>query len=172
VEKPELEVGTECPIAMLDAVIETLIGRDPSPSTIPATLPNPIHTTDTVAKDGINIQPRVEVVHNVKQNVSHDDMVSKPARTFKRSRPERCSTEYSAFSNWCSTQSYGCGAQCYGNASVYAQQQDVEGIAGDEYAVCTSMSRAGRAKRCLPIRRGLITQRFFEGTGIKKRQAM
>jgi hypothetical protein len=34
-----------------------------------------------VAKDGINIQPRVEVVHNVEQNVSHGNMVSKPAGT-------------------------------------------------------------------------------------------
>jgi hypothetical protein len=83
VEKPELEVGTECPIAMVDAVIEKLIGTDPSPPTVPATLPNPIHTTDTVATDAFNIQPRVEVVHNVQQNVGHDDMVPKPAGTFQ-----------------------------------------------------------------------------------------
>jgi hypothetical protein len=79
VEKPELEVGTECPIAMVDAVIETLIGGDPSPPTAPPTLPNPIHTINTVAKDGINIQPHVEVVHNIEQNISHDNTVSKPA---------------------------------------------------------------------------------------------
>jgi hypothetical protein len=65
VEKPELGVGTECPIAVVDAVIEKLIGVDPSPPTTPATLPNPVHTTDAVATDAINIQPRVGVVHNV-----------------------------------------------------------------------------------------------------------
>jgi hypothetical protein len=70
-------VGTKCSIAMVDAVIEKLTGGDPSPSTVPPTLPNPIHSVDMVAKDGINIQPRVEVVHNVKQNVSQDDTVSK-----------------------------------------------------------------------------------------------
>jgi hypothetical protein len=65
VEKPELEVGTECSIAMVDAVIEKLIGTEPSPPTTPEMLPNPIHTTDKMAMDAINIQSRVEVVHNV-----------------------------------------------------------------------------------------------------------
>jgi hypothetical protein len=72
VEKPKFEMGTEYPIAMVDAVIEKLTYADPSPSTIPPMLPNPIHTTDTVGKDsmsvgkdGINIQPRVEVVYSV-----------------------------------------------------------------------------------------------------------
>jgi hypothetical protein len=83
VEKPELEVGTECPIAMVDVVIEKLIGADPSPPTALPVLPNPIHTTNTVAMNGINIQPRVEVVHNVEQNVGHDDTVSKPAGTVR-----------------------------------------------------------------------------------------
>jgi hypothetical protein len=83
VEKPKLEVGTECPIAMVDAIIETLTGGDPSPPTAPPTLPNPIHTTDMVAKDGINIQPRVEVVHNVEQNVSHNNTVSKLVGTLQ-----------------------------------------------------------------------------------------
>jgi hypothetical protein len=72
-------VGTECSIAMVDAIIETLTGGDPSPPTTPPMLPNPIHTIDTVVEDGINKQPRVEVVHNVEQNVSHDNTVSKPA---------------------------------------------------------------------------------------------
>jgi hypothetical protein len=83
VEKPELEVGTKCPIAMVDAVIEKLTGADPSPPTTLATLPNPIHTTNTVATDAINIQPRVEVVHNVEQNVGHDDTVSKLVGTLQ-----------------------------------------------------------------------------------------
>jgi hypothetical protein len=54
---------------MVDAVI-AMVDADPSPPTAPATLPNPIHTTDMVATNAINIQPRVEVVHNIKQNVS------------------------------------------------------------------------------------------------------
>jgi hypothetical protein len=83
VEKPKLEVGTECPIAMVDAVIEKLTGANPSPPIAPPMLPNPIHTTDTEATDGINIQPLIKVVHNVKQNVSHDDMISKPAGTLQ-----------------------------------------------------------------------------------------
>jgi hypothetical protein len=87
VEKPELEVGTECPIAMVDAVIEKLTGVDPSPPTTPTKLPNPIHTTDTVAMDAINIQPRVEVVHNVEQNVGHDNTVSKLVRTLQDPGP-------------------------------------------------------------------------------------
>jgi hypothetical protein len=68
---------------MVDAVIEKLTGADPSPPTAPAMLPNPIHTTDTVVNDAINIQPRLEVVHNVEQNVGHDDTVSKPAGTLQ-----------------------------------------------------------------------------------------
>jgi hypothetical protein len=76
-------VGTECPIAMVDAVIEKLTSTDPSPPTAPATLPNPIHTINMVATDAINIQPRVEVVHNVEQNVGHDDMVPKLAGTLQ-----------------------------------------------------------------------------------------
>jgi hypothetical protein len=79
VEKHELEVGTKSPIAVLDAVIEKLISVDPSPPTVPATLSNPVHTTDAVATDAINIQPRVEVVHNV----GHDDTVPKPAGTLQ-----------------------------------------------------------------------------------------
>jgi hypothetical protein len=87
VEKPELKVGTESPIAVVDAVIEKLTGVDPSPPTTPATLPNPVHTTDAVATDAINIQPRVEVVHNVEQNVGHDDMVPKPVGTLQDPGP-------------------------------------------------------------------------------------
>jgi hypothetical protein len=78
---PRTATVAKCPIAMVDAIIETLTGGDPSPPTAPPTLSNPIQTTDTVAKDGINIQPRVEVVHNVEQNVSLGNMVSKPAGT-------------------------------------------------------------------------------------------
>ena len=69
VEKPELEVGTKSPIAVVDAVIEKLVGVDPSPPTAPAMLLNPVHTTYVVATDAINIQTRIEVVHNVEQNV-------------------------------------------------------------------------------------------------------
>jgi hypothetical protein len=65
VEKPELEVGTESPIVVVDAVIEKLTGVDPSPPTAPTMLPNPIHTTDAVATDAINIEPHIEVVHYV-----------------------------------------------------------------------------------------------------------
>jgi hypothetical protein len=83
VEKPKLEVGTESPIAVVDAVIEKLTCVDPSPPTAPATLPNPVNTTDAVAMDAINIQPRVEVVHNVEQNVGHDNTVPKPAGTLQ-----------------------------------------------------------------------------------------
>jgi hypothetical protein len=83
VEKPELGVGTKCPIAMVDAVIEKLTGVDPSPPTAPAMLPNPVHTTDAVPTDAINIQPRIEVVHNVEQNVGHDDTVPKPTGTLQ-----------------------------------------------------------------------------------------
>jgi hypothetical protein len=49
----------------VDAVIEKLTSVDPSLPTALATLLNPIHTTDTVAMDAINIQPHVKVVHNV-----------------------------------------------------------------------------------------------------------
>ena len=83
VEKPELEVDTECPIAMVDAIIEKLTGADPSLSTAPTTLPNPIHTSDMVATNAINVQPSVEIVYNVKQNVGHDNTVSKPVRTLQ-----------------------------------------------------------------------------------------
>jgi hypothetical protein len=76
VEKPELGVGTECSNAVVDAVIKKLTGVDPSPPTTPTTLPNLVHTTDA-----INIQPCVEVVHNVEQNVGHDDTVPKLAGT-------------------------------------------------------------------------------------------
>ena len=78
-EKPELEVDTKSPIAMVDAVIEKLTSMNPSPPTAPAMLLNPIHTTNAVATDGINIQPRVEVMHNVEQNIGHDNTVPKPA---------------------------------------------------------------------------------------------
>jgi hypothetical protein len=87
VEKPELEVGTESPIAVVDAVIEKLTGVDPSPPTAPATLPNPVHTTNAMATDAINIQSCVEVVHNVEQNVGHDDTVPKPAGTLQDPGP-------------------------------------------------------------------------------------
>jgi hypothetical protein len=80
-KKPKLEVGTKCPIAMVDVVIEKLIGADPSPPTKPTTLPNLIHTTDTMATDAINIQPCIVVVHNVEQNVGHDDTASKSMGT-------------------------------------------------------------------------------------------
>jgi NifU-like protein involved in Fe-S cluster formation len=83
VEKPELEMGTECPIAMVDTVIEKLTSANPSPPIAPATLPNPIHTTDAVATDAINIQPRIEVVHNVEKNIGRDDTVSKLAGTLQ-----------------------------------------------------------------------------------------
>jgi hypothetical protein len=33
-----------------------------------------------VVVDGINIQPRVEVVHNAKENLSQDNSVFKPCR--------------------------------------------------------------------------------------------
>ena len=72
---------------MVDAVIEKLIGIDPSPPTAPTMLLNPIHTTDTVATDAINIQPHVEVVHNLEQNVGHDDTVPKPIGTLQDPRP-------------------------------------------------------------------------------------
>jgi hypothetical protein len=65
VEKPKLGVGTECPIAVVDVVIEKLTIVDLSLLTAPATLPNPVHTTNAVVTDAINIQPCVEVVHNV-----------------------------------------------------------------------------------------------------------
>jgi hypothetical protein len=87
VEKLELEVGTESPIAVVDAVIEKLIGVDPSPPTAPTMLLNPIHTTDAVATDAINIQPCVEVVHNMEQNVGHVDMVPKSAGTLQDPGP-------------------------------------------------------------------------------------
>ena len=72
---------TESPIAVLDVVIEKLIGVDPSRPTVPALLPNPTHTTNMVATNAINEQPRIQVVQNVVQNVGHDDMVLKRART-------------------------------------------------------------------------------------------
>ena len=79
VEKPKVEVGIKNPIVVVDAVIVKLTSVDPSPPIAPAMLPNPTHTTDMVATDAINKQPCVQVVHNVEQNVGHDDMVSKPA---------------------------------------------------------------------------------------------
>jgi hypothetical protein len=86
-EKPELGVGTECPIAVVDAVIEKLTGVDPSPPTALARLPNPVHITEAVAMNAINIQPRVEVVHNVEQNVGRDDTVPKLAGTLQDPGP-------------------------------------------------------------------------------------
>jgi hypothetical protein len=87
VEKPELGVDTECPIAVVDAIIEKLTGVDPSPPTALVTLPNPIHIIDVVATDAINIQPHVEVVHNVEQNEGHDDTVPKPVGTLQDPGP-------------------------------------------------------------------------------------
>jgi hypothetical protein len=87
VEKPELEVDTECSIAVVDAVIEKLIGVDPSLPTAPATLSSPVHITDAMATDAINIQPCVEVVHNVQQNVGHDVTVPKLAGTLQDPSP-------------------------------------------------------------------------------------
>jgi hypothetical protein len=84
VEKPKLEVGTESPIAMVDAVIEKLTSVDPSSPTAPAMLLNPIHTTDA---DAINIQPCIEVVYNVEQNVGHDNTVPKPVGTLQDPGP-------------------------------------------------------------------------------------
>ena len=81
VEKLELEVDTKNSIVVVDAVIEKLTGVDPSLPTTPAMLPNPIHTTDAVAANAINIEPRVGVVHNVEQNVGHDNTVAKLAGT-------------------------------------------------------------------------------------------
>ena len=81
VEKLEVEVGTESPIAVVDAVIKKLTGVDPPPPTVPALPPNPTHTTNMEVTDAINKQPRVQVVHNVEQNVGHDDTVPKPAGT-------------------------------------------------------------------------------------------
>ena len=81
--KPKLEVGTKCPISMVDVVIEKLIGADPSPPTKPTTLPNLIHIINTMATDAINIQPCVEVVHNVEQNIGHDNTASKPVGTLQ-----------------------------------------------------------------------------------------
>ena len=68
-------MGTKSPIAMVDAVIEKLIGIDPSLPTVPAMLLHPIHTIDMVAMDVINIQSHVEVVHNVEQSIGHDNTV-------------------------------------------------------------------------------------------------
>ena len=59
VEKPEVEVGTKSSIAVVDTVIEKLIGVDPSPPTAPSLLPNPTHTNNMVAMDAINKQPCV-----------------------------------------------------------------------------------------------------------------
>jgi hypothetical protein len=87
VKKPELGVGTECPIVVVDAVIEKLTSVDPSLPIAPTTLPNPVHTTDAAATDAINIQPRVEVVHNVEQNVGHNDTVPKPTGTLQDPGP-------------------------------------------------------------------------------------
>jgi hypothetical protein len=72
---------------VVDAIIEKLTGVDPSPPTALATLPNLVHTTDAVAIDAINIQSCVEVVHNVEQNVGHDDTVPKPAGTLQDPGP-------------------------------------------------------------------------------------
>ena len=87
IEKPKVEVGTNSPIVIVDAVIEKLTSVDPSPPTAPTLLLNPIHTTNMVAMDAINEQPRVQVVHNVKQNVGHDDTVSKPRETLQDPSP-------------------------------------------------------------------------------------
>jgi hypothetical protein len=75
VEEPELEVGPKCPIEMVDAVIERVTGGDPSPHNALPTLQNPIHITGTVVEDGINIQLCIEIVHNVKENISRNDTV-------------------------------------------------------------------------------------------------
>ena len=72
---------------MVDAVIEKLTNIDPCPPTSPITLPNPVHTFDVVAMDSINIQPRVEVVHNVEYYIGHDDMVPKLAGTLQDRGP-------------------------------------------------------------------------------------
>ena len=82
-EKPEVEMGIESPIAVVDVVIEKLTSVYPSPPTAPTLLPNPTHTTNIVAMDAINKQPCVQVVHNVEQNVGHDNTVPKSAGTLQ-----------------------------------------------------------------------------------------
>ena len=76
-------MGTKCPIAMVDVVIENLTCADSSPPTALAMLPNPIHTTNLVATDAIKIQPCVIILHNVEQNIGHNDTVSKPPWTLQ-----------------------------------------------------------------------------------------
>jgi hypothetical protein len=156
VEKPELEVGTKSPIAVVDAVIEKLIGVDPSPPTAPATLPNLVHTTDAVATDAINIQPRVEVVHNVEQNVGHDDTVPKPAGTLQ-------------------DPGLSVAALSIPHSPIGVPPDHV-GVGLDVMEMLWNMPNSETLKELLEFSttfakmcRGLITRRFFEGTGIKQR---
>jgi hypothetical protein len=171
VEKPELEVGTESPIAVVDAVIEKLIGVDPSPPTTPAMLPNPVHTTDAMATDAINIQPRVEVVHNVKQNVGHDDTVPKPEGTLQDPGPSVAvpSILYSPIG--VPPDHVGVGLDVMEMLRNMPNSETLKELLEFSTTFVKICRDSGERRGAPPNRRGLITRRVFEGTGIKQRWA-
>jgi hypothetical protein len=69
VEELELEVGAKCPTELVDVIIEGMTYRDPSPHNALPTLQNPTHIIHIGVEDGVNIQSRLEVLHEAKQNV-------------------------------------------------------------------------------------------------------
>ena len=90
-------MGTKRLIVVVDVVIEKLTGVDPSPSFVLVLLPNPIHTINMVARDAINRQPHIQVVHNVEQNVGHDNTIPKSARTLQDPGPSVAAPSISHF---------------------------------------------------------------------------
>jgi hypothetical protein len=170
VEKPELEVGTESPIVVVDTVIEKLTGVDPSPPTAPATLSNPVHTTDAVATDAINIQPRVEVVHNVEQNVGHDT-VPKPAGTLQDPGPSVVAPSILHSPIRIPPDHVGVGLDVMEMVRNMPNSETLKELLEFSTTFAKMCRDSGERRGAPPICRGLITRRFFEGTGIKQRWA-
>jgi hypothetical protein len=171
VEKPELEVGTESPIAEVDAVIEKLTGVDPSPPTAPTTLPNPVHTTDAVATDAINIQPRVEFVHNVEQNVGHDDMIPNLSATLQDPGPSVATSSIPHSPIGVPPDHVGVGLDVMEMLRNMPNSETLKELLEFSTTFVKICRDSGERRGAPPNRRGLITRRVFEGTGIKQRWA-
>jgi hypothetical protein len=78
VEELKLQVVAERSTESVDAIIATVACGDPFPHNALPTLQNPTHVIHMVVEDGIKkIQPHLEVVHKVKENVCKSNAVSK-----------------------------------------------------------------------------------------------
>jgi hypothetical protein len=69
VEEPKFEVGAKNPTELVDAVIAMVVYRDPSLHNAIPIFENPTHSIYAVAKDGINVQPRLEDMHKEEENL-------------------------------------------------------------------------------------------------------